>query len=129
MAVPGQSTNVDVETPLLTEVRMLREGIRDIKQQNWNLEAKVSTLSENVSRKFDRMETRLSARTDETVVLKQALFEHKTKMINAFESIKTFFYIFLLLVLLYGYFEVVSKQRFDWSKLLSQYYNLYRSFT
>lgn len=124
-----QPINVEAETQMFTEVRMLREWIGYIKQQNWNLEMKISSLSDKVSQKFDRWETRMSTRNDEIEVLKRSLFQHQSKVSSAIDSMKIFVFVIFSLVVLYGYLEMVAKPRFDWSKMITHYYNLYKSFT
>lgn len=126
MTTTSPPNNEDAKTSVAAEFRLITEGMRDIKQQNWIIEGKIASLADTVIRKFDRIENRLNTRHDETMDLRQALLEQQNKVERAKENIISFMvFLVFLAVFYYIYSEVLFKRRFDWSDVVSHYYNLY----
>ena len=61
------------------EIPRIKEVISDITDQNLNLGTKISELCDNMSKKFDRMERRMTARNDELVTLSSSLSKTRGK--------------------------------------------------
>ena len=87
-----QSKISDTESSILSEIRMLRGDIREIN-------AKISSLSENMDRKFEEFERRVTAKDDEALILRHALIEHETKVNSTVQPIKYFLFMLVLLYL------------------------------
>lgn len=111
---------LDADFPLISEMRLLNEGMRNIKQQNWNIEAKLSALSESMSKKFDRLERRYNTKNDEAAILRQSLLENQNKLDDTMRTIKGFLFCLVVLGWLYFYLIMASKQRFDWSEVFQR---------
>lgn len=58
---PQQSTTVSDTSLLLSEVRLLRQEVCDLKQQNTNIEIKLSDVSEVLHLKLDDFERKINA--------------------------------------------------------------------
>ena len=90
---PAQMKISDTETTLLYEIRMLRGDLRDIN-------ARISSLSENMNRKFNEFERRIKAKDDETLILRHALAEHQARVDSTVQPIKYFLFTLVLLYLI-----------------------------
>lgn len=87
-----QPKNVDTETALLIEIRMLRGELQEIN-------AKISSQSEYVERKFIEFERRLIEKDDETLILRHSLIEHQNTVNSSVQPIKYFLFLMVLLYL------------------------------
>lgn len=90
--VTQQQKNIDTSDALLVEIRMLRGELQEIN-------AKITSLSEYMDRKFVEFERRLIAKDDETLILRHSLLEHQSRVNSTVQPIKYFLFLMVLLYL------------------------------